>query len=69
MLDARIFELNGLISFLKLAASSIVLVCVDWWAFEAQLIVSGLLGVQTQAAMIVLVNVMGQFAKIGQGLD
>lgn len=69
LLDSENFSVSGITAYLKLGLPSIALVCVDWWSFEAMLLVSGLFGVQKQAAMIVLMNMIGQTYRIGQGLD
>lgn len=43
--------------------------CLDWWAFELLLLISGLFDVTQQSAQIILMNIAGLFYRVGMGLD
>lgn len=43
--------------YLKLAAPTTFLMCIEWWAFEFVVIFSGILGVKELAAMVAIMNI------------
>jgi hypothetical protein len=53
--DKRVFDDLGI--YFSLAIPSYIMVALDWWAWEFMILISGFLGVNEQAATVVLMNV------------
>jgi MATE family multidrug resistance protein len=49
---------SGWPQYLKLALPSILMMCPEWWAFEVLTILSGLVGVNEQAVMVIAMNIV-----------
>jgi multidrug resistance protein, MATE family len=52
--DYRSFQ--GLTEYLKIGVPQTLMLCSEWWAFELITLITGYLGVKTQAAQILLFN-------------
>ena len=65
MPDSRSFY--GLWPYIRIAIPSALMTCTDWWVFELMIFTSGLFGVYTQAAQIVMMNISMFFYFIAQG--
>jgi Na+-driven multidrug efflux pump len=46
-----------------------MMLCLEWWAFEAMVIMSGYIGVNEQAAQIILLNIVGLMFFLALGLQ
>jgi MATE family multidrug resistance protein len=56
MPDSRVFD--DLRTFFSIAFPSYVMLALDWWVWELMILISGYLGVQEQAATIIIMNVV-----------
>ena len=54
--DSRTY--NDLKTYFSLAIPSTMMLCLDWWVWELMVLISGYLGVDEQAATIVVMNVV-----------
>ena len=45
---------QGWCEYLKLGVPAMVMTCAEWWSFEILIILSGILGTQQQAAMVII---------------
>ena len=50
--------LRGWCDYMKVALPSAVMICAEWWAFEAFVIIAGTLGVVEQASQIVIQSII-----------
>ena len=65
--NARTFQ--GIYEYLSLGIPSAMMLCLEWWAFEAMAVMSGYVGVNEQAAMIILLNIVGLMFFLSLGLQ
>jgi MATE family multidrug resistance protein len=54
--DARVFE--DLKTYFSIALPSYVMLALDWWVWELMILISGYLGVQEQAATIIIMHIV-----------
>jgi multidrug resistance protein, MATE family len=45
-------------SYLRIGVNGMLMLCFEWWAFELLAIFSGLLGVESLAAEVVIINMV-----------
>ena len=43
--DSRLFRLGGILEYLKLGVPAVIMLCLEWWAFEVMTILVGYIGV------------------------
>lgn len=67
MPNSRTFQ--GIGEYLSLGIPSAMMLCLEWWAFEAMAVMSGYVGVKEQAAMIILLNIIGLMFFLSLGLQ
>ena len=60
-------NLKGMVQWCQLAIPGMTMRCAEWWTFEINIVVSGLLGVNELAAMTLLFNVMNILYTIPLG--
>jgi len=60
---------NGLWDYLKLGISSTLMVCLEWWCFEALALLSGYISIDSTAAMIIVLNTNYIFFMFSSGLS
>ena len=53
--------------YLKIAFPSMVMICSDWWVWEFMCLISGWLGVDEQAATVILMNLIVFIYLISMG--
>ena len=58
---------EGWKSYLKLAIPSVLMLCPDWWSFEIIIIMSGWIGVNEQATMVVLFQLISMMYMVPMG--
>ena len=46
----------GLSKYVNLGIHSALMLCMEWWAFEAMMLISGYINVQSQAAHIIIMQ-------------
>ena len=51
-------------SYFYLALPSFLMRCADWWAFESLIIMSGYVGVASNAAFVVIANLSAQLFMV-----
>ena len=57
--DLRVLSpFKELISYLGIGVTGMLMLCFEWWAFELLAIFTGLLGVKTLAAEVVIINMV-----------
>jgi len=61
-------SLSGLGTYLKIGGPSIVMGCLDFWAYELMTVVSGLIGVRQQAAQVIMMNMCEMSYMVAFGL-
>lgn len=54
--DGKIF--NNLGEYFRIGSTLAIMMCLDWWVWELQILVSGLLGVEDQATTIIIMNII-----------
>lgn len=59
---------TGIYEYLSLGIPSAMMLCLEWWAFEAMAIMAGYVGVNEQACMIILLNILGLMFFLSLGL-
>ena len=52
---------RGVVTWVRLAIPGMLMVCAEWWGFEINIMVAGLLGSEELAAMALIYNVMTFF--------
>jgi len=67
MPNARTFQ--GLYEYLTLGVPLAMMLCLEWWAFEAMVLMSGYIGVDEQATQIILLNIIGLCFFLALGLQ
>lgn len=55
--------------FLKIGAPCALMVCLEWWVWELQMIWSGWFTVEEQAAQIILMNIAALFYMVSLGFE
>ena len=55
--------------YLRFGLPVVVLICAEWWAFELMVLMAGGLGVDQQAALVVLFWLSGVFWQVPMGLN
>lgn len=55
--------------YLRVAIPNTVMISLDWWSFELFALVSGYLGVTSQSAFVILMNVQSAVYQFGKGFD
>jgi MATE family multidrug resistance protein len=65
--DRRTFK--DLRKYLKLGIPSALMLCLEWWAFEVMSLICGLIGVEEQAAQVILINIVGIIFMIAMGIQ
>lgn len=46
-----------------------MMLCLEWWAFEAMVVLSGYIGVNEQACMVIMLNILGLLFFLALGLQ
>ena len=59
VVEIRIDTLEGIQAYISIGMSSMLLNCLEWWVFELIILICGYIGVQEQAAQIVLDSCFG----------
>jgi len=65
--DSRAFR--GLGEYLALGIPSVVVLCLDFWAYELMTVASGLLGVKEQASQVIVMNMCEMSFMVAMGLQ
>jgi MATE family multidrug resistance protein len=68
-IDRRALDWEGIKSYLAISVPSVIMLCLDWWAFEVMILISGLFGVTQQAALIIIMNIAVIFFRISMGFE
>jgi hypothetical protein len=67
--DKRTFQWKGLKDYMRIGGPSIILQVLDQWVFEAILILSGFFGVESQASILILMNIASLCFRVSAGID
>lgn len=59
---------RGIIEYLSLGFPSAMMLCLEWWAFEAMTLLTGYIGVDEQAAQIIMFNIIGILFMFALGI-
>jgi multidrug resistance protein, MATE family len=59
----------GIIDYVKIGAPSTFMICLDWWAWELNLMFSGYFGVTQQATQIILMQIIALAYMFAIGLE
>lgn len=65
--DRRTFR--GIGQYLALGIPSAMMLCLEWWAYEIMTLMAGYIGVEVQAAQIVLMNIIAFMFMFALGLS
>lgn len=66
-LDSRTFE--DISEYLKISLPFVVTLCLDFWSYDIMTFVSGIIGVSSQAAAVVMMNMCALAYSISSGLQ
>ena len=59
----------GLSQYMSLGIPSAMMLCLEWWAYEMMTLMAGYLGVNEQAAQIVMLNIIAFMFMFALGLS
>ena len=60
---------SGIGQYLALGIPSAMMLCLEWWAYEIMTLMAGYIGVEVQAAQIVLMNIIAFMFMFALGLS
>ena len=61
--------ISGIDQYLALGIPSAMMLCLEWWAYEIMTLMAGYIGVEVQAAQIVLMNIIAFMFMFALGLS
>ena len=67
MPDHRVFL--GFNTYMSLAVPSTIMLVLDWWIWELMVLISGYLGVNEQAATILIMNLVSLAYMFATGFE
>ena len=60
---------EGAKAYLRIAIPTTIMICLDWWAWELMILISGTFGVDQQAAQICIMHIVAFAYMAAIGLE